>query len=58
MASHSYDIEMRALTRDGLMTDAEIDVLVAKLGEKKRPMDEVRDFTLLRQVLKEMDGGK
>jgi hypothetical protein len=32
--------------------------LVVKLGEKKRPMEEVRDFTLLRQVLKEMDGGK
>jgi len=58
VASHSYDIEMRALTRDGLMTDGEIDTLVAKLGEKKRPMDEVRDFTLLRQVLKEFDGGK
>lgn len=58
VASHSYDIEMKALTRDGLMTDGEIDTLVAKLGEKKRPMDEVRDFSLLRQVLKEMDGGK
>lgn len=58
VASHSYDIEMRALTRDGLMTDGEIDTLVAKLGEKKRSMDEVRDFSLLRQVLKEFDGGK
>ena len=58
VASHSYDIEMRALTRDGLMTDGELDTLIAKLGEKKRPMDEVRDFTLLRQVLKEFDGGK
>lgn len=58
VASHSYDIEMKALTRDGLMTDAELDQLIAKLGEKKRPMDEVRDFTLLRQVLKELDGGK
>lgn len=58
VASHSYDIEMKALTRDGLMTDGEIETLVAKLGEKKRPMDEVRDFSLLRQVLKEFDGGK
>jgi len=58
VASHSYDVEMKALTRDGLMTDSEIDTLVAKLGEKKRPMDEVRDFSLLRQVLKEFDSGK
>jgi len=58
VASHSYDIEMKALTRDGLMTDGEIDTLVAKLGEKKRPMDEVRDFTLLRQALKELESGK
>ena len=58
VASHSYDIEMKVLTRDGLMTDGEIDTLVAKLGEKKRPMDEVRDFTLLRQALKELESGK
>ena len=58
VASHSYDIEMKALTPDGLMTDGEIDTLVAKLGEKKRPMDEIRDFTLLRQALKELESGK
>jgi ABC-type nitrate/sulfonate/bicarbonate transport system substrate-binding protein len=52
IASHSYDVEMKGLVRDGLMSDAEIEVLVAKLGEKKRPMDEVRDFTLARQALK------
>ena len=48
VATHSYDIEMKVLTRDGLMTDNEIDTLIAKLGEKKRPMDEVCDFTLAR----------
>ncbi len=58
VASHSYDIEMKALTSDGLMTDGEIDTLIAKLGEKKRPMDEIRDFTLLRQALKELESGK
>lgn len=58
VASHSYDIEMTALTKDGLMTDSEIDVLIAKLGEKKRPMDEIRDFTLLRQAMKELESGK
>jgi len=40
------------------MSDAEIEVLVAKLGEKKRPMDEVRDFTLARQAMKELEAGK
>jgi len=58
VATHSYDIEMKVLTRDGLMTDNEIDTLIAKLGEKKRPMDEVRDFTLARQALKELESGK
>ena len=36
----------------------EIDTLIAKLGAKKRPMDEVRDFTLARQALKELESGK
>jgi len=58
VATHSYDIEMKVLTRDGLMTDSEIETLIAKLGEKKRPMDEVRDFTLARQALKELESGK
>lgn len=58
VATHSYDIEMTVLTRDGMMSDGEIDALVGKLGEKKRPMDEVRDFTLLRQALKELESGK
>jgi hypothetical protein len=44
--------------RDGLMSDAEIDVLIGKLGEKKRPMDEIRDFTLARQVYKELETSK
>jgi NitT/TauT family transport system substrate-binding protein len=58
VATHSYDVEMKVLTRDGLMADSEIEVLIAKLGEKKRPMDEVRDFTLARQAFKEIESGK
>jgi ABC-type nitrate/sulfonate/bicarbonate transport system substrate-binding protein len=58
VANHSYDLEMKILVRDGLMSDAEIDVLIAKLGEKKRPMDEIRDFTLARQVYKELETSK
>jgi hypothetical protein len=53
-----YDIEMKVLTRDGLMTDNEMDALIAKLGEKKRPADEVRDFTLALHALKEIESGK
>jgi NitT/TauT family transport system substrate-binding protein len=58
VANHSYDIEMKALVRDGLMTDAELDLLIAKLGEKRRPMDEIRDFSLTRQVYKELETTK
>jgi hypothetical protein len=28
------------------------------LGDKKRPLDEVRDFSPVRQALKELDSGK
>jgi hypothetical protein len=55
IASHSYDLELKALTRDGQMTDDEIENLIARLGEKKRPLDQVRDFTPVRQALKELE---
>jgi NitT/TauT family transport system substrate-binding protein len=54
IAEHSYDVELKTLTRDGQMTDAEIETLINRLGEKKRSLDEVRDFTLARQALKEL----
>lgn len=55
IAAHSYDVELKTLTRDGQMTDPEIEALINRVGEKKRPLDEVRDFTLVRQVLKESE---
>lgn len=58
IASHSYDMELRTLSRDGQMTDAETAALIERLGDKKRPLDEVRDFTFARQALKELQGSK
>ena len=58
IAAHSYDVELKTLTRDGQMTDAEIEAVISRVGEKKRPLDEVRDFTLVRQAMKELELGK
>jgi len=32
--------------------------LIERLGEKKRPLDEVRDFSPVRQASKELEGNK
>ena len=40
------------------MTDAEAEALIDRLGEKKRPLDEVRDFTPARQALIELQASK
>jgi NitT/TauT family transport system substrate-binding protein len=55
VASRSYDVELKAIARDGQMTDAEMESLIDRLGEKKRPLDEVRDFNPVRQAIKELD---
>lgn len=54
IAEHSYDNELKTLTRDGQMTDAEIEALINRLAEKKRPLDEIRDFSFARQAMKEL----
>ena len=54
VAEHSYDAELRILNRDGTMTDAEIESIIVRIGEKKRPLDEVRDFSFAREALKEL----
>jgi NitT/TauT family transport system substrate-binding protein len=54
VAEHAYDIELRMLNRDGTMTDEEIERIMARVGEKKRPLDEVRDFSFARQAAKEL----
>jgi len=58
IAEHSYDGELKTLSRDGIMTDLEIDAIIARVGEKKRPLDEVRDFSFARQAMKELEAGK
>jgi NitT/TauT family transport system substrate-binding protein len=54
VAEHSYDAELKILNRDGTMTDAEIESIIVRIGEKKRPLDEVRDFSFAREALKEL----
>ena len=58
VAARSYDLELKTITPDGQMTDAEMDSLIERLGEKKRPLDEVRDFSPVRQAIKELDARK
>jgi ABC-type nitrate/sulfonate/bicarbonate transport system substrate-binding protein len=55
VAGRSYDVELKALTKDGEMTDAELENLIDRLGEKKPPLDDVRDFHPIRQAIKELD---
>ena len=58
IAEHSYETEMKTLSRDGQMTDAELNALIDRLGDKKRPLDEVRDCSFARQAMKELEGGR
>jgi ABC-type nitrate/sulfonate/bicarbonate transport system substrate-binding protein len=58
IAEHSYETEMKTLTRDGQMTDAELNSLIERLGDKKRSLDEIRDFSFARQAIKELETGK
>ena len=50
MAERSYDLLLISLSRNGEITDREWDILT----EKKKAADEVRDFSLLREVQKEL----
>jgi hypothetical protein len=50
VAERSYDLLVISLSRNGEITDHDWDMLT----EKKKPVDEVRDFTLLREVQKEL----
>ncbi|MBM4263662.1 MAG: ABC transporter substrate-binding protein [Deltaproteobacteria bacterium] len=53
-AARSYDVEFKALSKDGTMTDAEIEAQMERLADKKRPLDEIRDFSFARAALKEL----
>jgi NitT/TauT family transport system substrate-binding protein len=50
IAERSYDLLVISLSKNGEITDQEWDILT----EKKKTPDEVRDFTLLREVQKEL----
>ena len=57
-AARSYDVELKALAKDGQMTDAEIEFQMERLAEKRRPLDEIRDFSFARQAFKEIELNK
>jgi ABC-type nitrate/sulfonate/bicarbonate transport system substrate-binding protein len=50
VAERSYGMLVASLSRNGEITDQEWEMLT----EKKRPLEEVRDFTLLREAQKEL----
>jgi NitT/TauT family transport system substrate-binding protein len=59
IAARSYDVELKTILRDGTMTDSEMENFIERLGnEKKRTLDDVRDFSLVRQVWKEVEQSK
>jgi hypothetical protein len=56
LAARTYDVELKALAKDGTMTDAEMEGQLERLADKKRPLDEIRDFSFARAALKELEG--
>lgn len=50
VAERSYDLLVISLSRNGEITDQEWDILT----EKKKAVDEVRDFSILREAQKEL----
>jgi ABC-type nitrate/sulfonate/bicarbonate transport system substrate-binding protein len=59
IAARSYDVELKTILRDGIMTDGEMESFIERLGnDKKRTLDDLRDFSLVRQVWKELETGK
>jgi len=58
LAARTYDVELKALAKDGTMTDAEIEGQLERLAPKKRPLDEIRDFSFARAALKELESAR
>ncbi len=59
IAARSYDVEIKTIQRDGTMSDADVENFIDRLGnEKKRSLDDVRDFSFARQAWKELESGK
>ena len=44
IAARSYDVELKALARDGQMTDSEIEFQMERLADKKRPLVVPKDL--------------
>ena len=58
IASRSYDVELKSIQRDGVMSDSDMENFIERLGnDKKKTLDEVRDFSLTRQAWKELETG-
>jgi len=55
IAARSYDSELKTIQRDGIMSDADMENFLDRLSDKKRPLDELRDFSFARQAWKELD---
>jgi ABC-type nitrate/sulfonate/bicarbonate transport system substrate-binding protein len=49
-ATRSYELALLSLSKNGEIPDPDMELLT----EKKRPLDEVRDYSLLREVQKEL----
>lgn len=51
IASRSHDVELKSILRDGVMSDTDMENFIERSGNnKKKLLDEVRDFTLARQA--------
>jgi hypothetical protein len=50
VAARSYELALMSLSKNGEISDPDME----RLTEKKRPLDEVRDYTLLPEVQKEL----
>jgi len=58
IAARSYDVELKSILRDGIMSDGDMENFLDRLFDKKKPLDEVRDFSHVRAAWKELESGK
>ena len=58
IAARSYDVELKSILLDGIMSDSDMENFLDRLFDKKKPLDEVRDFSHVRAAWKELESGK
>ncbi len=58
IAARSYDVELKSILRDGIMSDGDMENFLDRLFDKKKPLDEVRDFSHVRAAWKELESVK